>query len=198
MKLSPGAKRLRVFKPRPFFLHPPSSRDCRRPPIVHLAASLRRRPRRRSRPLLRPPRHLLDPPPRPPRVPSTPPSTAAYERRRRPPASTPLRSTSTPIELVVSFPTPSSSSPTPFPSLSGAALPGRSCTAAVGVPPPRAPKPPCLPGRGRAPHSRRPALRRPERRRRCAIACASWGWAGPLTDQWGPAVSPCLGFSKIV
>ena len=71
MKLSPGAKGLGYLSPGPSS-STPSSRDCRRPPIVHLAASLRRRPRRRSRPLLRPPRHLLDPPPRPPRVPSMP------------------------------------------------------------------------------------------------------------------------------
>ena len=71
MKLSPGAKGLGYLSPGPSSSIPPS-RDCRRPPIVHLAASLRRRPRRRSRPLLRPPRHLLNPPPRLPRMPSMP------------------------------------------------------------------------------------------------------------------------------
>lgn len=212
MKLSPGAKGLGYLSPGPSSSIPPSSRDCRRPPIVHLAASLRRRPRRRSRPLLRPPRHLLDPPPRPPRVPSTPRRPLDRRVREAPP---PTGLDAAPVHLhpnrargelphallILSDPFPLSFRRRiagaqlhrrgwrPAAARTSRAAPTRGCT-----PPPRAPKPPCLPGRGRAPHSRRPALRRPERRRRRAMACASWGWAGPLTDQWGPAVSPCLGF----
>ena len=104
------------------------------------------------------------------------PSTAAYERRRRPPASTPLRSTSTRIELVVSFPTPSSSSPTTFPSLSGAALPGRSCTAAVGVPPPHA-------------HRGQPLCGAARRRRALRSHLASLAAGARRT----PAARPCAG-----
>ena len=192
MKLSPGAKGLGYLNPGPSSSIPPSSRDCRRPPIVHLAASLRRRPRRRSRPLLRPPRHLLDPPPRPPRVPSTPRHPLDRRVREAPP---PTGLDAAPVYLHPNrargeLPHALLILSDPFPlsfrcRIAGAQLHRRGWRPA---------KPPCLPRRGRAPHSRRPALRRPERRRRRAMACASWGWAGPLTDQWGPAVSPCLGF----
>ena len=96
MKLSPGAKGLGYLSPGPSSSIPHSSHDCRRPPIVHLAVSLRRRPRRRSRPLLRPPRHLLDPPPKPPRVPSTPRRPLDRRVREAPP---PTGLNATPVHL---------------------------------------------------------------------------------------------------
>ena len=123
------------------------------------------------------------------------PSTAAYERRRRPPASTPLRSTSTRIELVVSFPTPSSSSPTPFPSLSGAALPGRSCTAAVGVPPPHAHRGQPLRGaarRRRAPRSHLASLAAGARRTPATRPCASRNAAVPWRARAGAGLGLSL------
>ena len=169
MKLSPGAKGLGYLSPGPSSSIPPYSRDCHRPPIVHLAASQRSRPRRRSRPLLRLPRHLLDPPPRPPRVPSTPRRPLDRRVREAPP---PTSLDAAPVhlhpnrargELPHALLILSDHFPLSFrPRIAGAQLhrrgwrpaaarTSRAASMRVCTTPPRAPKPPCLPGHGRVP-----------------------------------------------
>ena len=199
LKLSPGAKGLGYLSPGPSSSIPPSSRDCRRPPIVHLAASLRRRPRRRSRPLLRPPRHLLDPPPRPPRVPSTPRRPLDRRVREAPPPTGldaapvylhPNRARGElPHALLIIY--------DPFPLFPAPPLPGRSCTAAVGVPPPHAHRGQPLCGaarRRRAPRSYLASLAAGARRTPAAWPCAGRNAAAvvPWRARAGAGLGPSL------
>ena len=192
MKLSPGAKGLGYLSPGPSSSIPPplaiaaGLRSSTSPP--HCAAGLDdARALCSGRRGISSTRHLdLRACPR--RLDA--PSTAAYERRRRPPASTPLRSTSTRIELVVSFPTPSSSSPTTFPSLSGAALPGRSCISAVGVAPPHAHRGQHLRGAARRRRAPPEATLSPWPRARAALP-------PPGPAPAGTPLPPCHGMREL-